>query len=252
LNEDEDLQVLYSEAVQEIDLDRFEKIFRRCLEQMSAHLRSEASSTEEKQTARLIRRLSTNAAHIIRNRLQTEYGSNQTVDSKDNDDDNNDLASDAEDFIATDEIGDQVDPLEHLEQFVLSSASFMLLKESLRLFIHPNPSLLALSRAWPITQSRLTPLKLTYKAELEIFQFLKSHFPNGQKLGDVQTLTGDGVSAQALSCRKYMVDNWSEAGMQLLEALEQLLVKTEKDSTNVTGLLFPFSKLLRCANLWWK
>jgi len=228
LHEDEELQLFYKDALQKVDLDRFEKNFRRCLDQMSAHLRMEASSREEQQTARFIRSSSSSTAKIIRHKIQAMY------DSVDIDGDRISEGEEEDEDVPSD--GDEIDdPLEHLEAFVLSSASFALLKESLRLFIHPDPRLLALSRAWPITQPRSSRATLSYDVEWEIFEFLHSQFPKGQKLGDVQTVTGDAVNAQALSCSDYISTTWNETGTKLLEGFERLLAKTEGDSPDKTG-----------------
>lgn len=249
LNEDNELQISYDEALQKVDLNRFEQNFRYYLEQMSDHLRVEASSPEEKLTARLVQRFSTNAAHVVRTRLQSRVHTSETIIEETTIEQDNQTCN-AEDLIPVDKVNHQVDPLEYIESFILASNSFALLKEKLRLFLYPDPFRMALLTVWPVTEPRSSKLALLYDTESDLFQFLRLQFPEGQKLGDVQTLTGGSVNAQASSCRDYLsatLETLGEAESLLLDGMEEILAITHGGSKSGTGESIPLNVNNQCS-----
>jgi hypothetical protein len=72
--------------------------------------------------------------------------------------------------------------------------------------------------------------------EWAVEKFLEDCFPEGQRLGEVLTLTGGSFNAQALSCQDYLRSTWPEMGSLLLEGIEMLrLNRTEGKFTSQGG-----------------
>jgi hypothetical protein len=251
LDEDEDLQLIYSELLQRTSLEEFEKIFRRYLLKFSTRLRMEAVSPEQIQAANICQTQSRNSAYTIRHRLQAELEAKAPVHASlplivpdhsansrvavENDQSDSE-ASDEEDFEPIDNMEETFDPFKDLREFVLSSNSLKSLKESLRLLVHPDPIKQTLSKIWPVTLSRATRHVISYEVEWEVPKFLRAYFSQDQQLGDILTLTGDAVNAQALSCRDYLSATWASTGPLLLKGLETVLAKiatTDTEGPNI-------------------
>jgi hypothetical protein len=63
---DVQLQALFEEATQKVSLERFEKNFKRCLQQFSKDLEHEAKSNLLVEASKVVYKYSGNAAHLIR------------------------------------------------------------------------------------------------------------------------------------------------------------------------------------------
>jgi hypothetical protein len=222
LYSDKELYCLYNDTLQKSTYDGFEAHFRSFLLQLAAQLRLEATSREEKETAKIIQTFSRNAAHTIRNMLQTKRGITKIADRNSNEPDldwDADDAREEDELIPIDEIHGENDQLQLLDQFVRASESFKLLKEAFQLLIQPDPIKNALFKAWPVTWSRGSTYEIAYEIEWELPQFLERNFDEEQVIDNVLTLTGDSFNAQALSCKEYLAFRWSGIGSLILEGL---------------------------------
>lgn len=128
-----------------------------------------------------------------------------------------------DDIDDNEEDNDEYDELKDLEIQLTASTSFQILKENLKLFIHPNLVQKALFQIWPIKWPRSLPMEIRYVVESDVVDSLHGYFPKGQKLGEVLTLTGGPFNAQAMSCRDYCTTTWPKVGSLLIEGLETLL-----------------------------
>jgi hypothetical protein len=220
---DKELNRLYNDALEKVTYDVFETHFRNSLLLFAAQLRLEATSREGKETARIIQTFSRNAAHTIRNMLQTKRGITEMADyrSEEPDLDWEGDARDEEELVPIDDADGETDPLQLLEQFVQASESLKLLKEAFHLLIQPDPIKYALFKAWPVTRSRCFAYEITCEIEWELPQFPQRNFSEGQIIDDVLTLTGDSLNAQSLSCKEYLSFMWPKIGPLVLSGLNK-------------------------------
>lgn len=228
---DTQLQDLFKESLTKVSLQRFEDNFRKCLVQFAAHLRLEAASpSADKQTinaARVVRNLSGRTAHRIRDSLEAANKTDRdeavllVPNSNQQEDSDTELSSD-EDIKEDLDADDEPNGLKDLETRLKSSNSFQMLIENFRLFVRPDLIQRSLFQIWPVTSPRSLPLEIKYQVEWEVQKFIQGYFPEGQKLGEVLTLTGEPFDAQALSCRDYITATWPGVGSLLLEGLEML------------------------------
>ncbi|TGO20990.1 hypothetical protein BPAE_0250g00020 [Botrytis paeoniae] len=202
LSKDDELKILYQEALEITTLGKFEENFRRCIKQLSKHLRVEIPQMST--VARYISRGSHHAASKIRADLEHQ-GVTQMPPPKSSlmgdikepasfEDDEEDAEEDANE----DRIAQQ---FETFEITVQQSRSWQLLRENLRLFLHPNN---------------------------EVPQLLKSFFPEGQSIGDILTLTSDSTGSIALSVRDYLSKTWKAIECDLIKVIDIYLASNDE------------------------
>jgi hypothetical protein len=210
-------QALAKDALQKVSPGKFEDNLRRSLVQFSAHLKAESSSLTMTQAARAVRRFARNTASLFRQSLDASEDDNR-LDDEDDDEDDDDLLENKEE-------GEE--DASKLELVLSKSVAFRLLEENLRLFVQPDPVKKALFQVWPISHSRDSALEINYFLEWEVPHSLSTYFAEGQKLGNILTLTGDAINAQAQSCGDYLVQTWPEVGPALLSSLQHGLSSLE-------------------------
>jgi hypothetical protein len=81
----------------------------------------------------------------------------------------------------------------------------------------------ALFKIWPISYDKESSHTIAYDLEWEVPIFLQKYFAEGQELGNVLTVTGDGKDAQAQSCSDYLENTWPAVGRALLDCLQKSL-----------------------------
>jgi hypothetical protein len=251
LLKDLELLDLFEEAAQRVSMDRFEKNFRRCLQQFSEHLRMEATSPLFLRASKVVRQFSTNTAHSIRRTLEESRGrsSEQSyIDGiqpteglltvieigQDSDSDNSDEENPDVD-IREEEYGEE--PVPELEVALLESRAFQMLRDNLKLFLRPDPVERAIFETWPIQQPRTEVQGFVHEANWEIPKFLDLNFDK-HPLGKILTLTGHDENAQAVSCEEYLQETWPETGLLLLEAVEKFLLVGDEGRLSFHGSNF--------------
>ncbi|TGO45429.1 hypothetical protein BCON_0393g00010 [Botryotinia convoluta] len=229
LSKDDELKILYQEALEITTLGKFEENFRRCIKQLSKHLRAEVPQMST--VARHISRGSHYAASKIRADLEHQevtqilppknllMGDIKEPASFEDDEE------DAEDDANEDRIAQQ---FETFEITVQQSRSWQLLRENLRLFLHPNNVQRALFDTWPILQSREIAYEIKYSIDWEVPQLLKSFFPEGQSIGDILTLTSDSIGSIALSVRDYLSKTWKAIECDLIKVIDIYLASNDE------------------------
>ncbi|KAH8671855.1 hypothetical protein BGZ60DRAFT_514571 [Tricladium varicosporioides] len=226
LQQDTDLRFLFKDISSRATLDHLEKRLERGLKHMSAHLEIEIKSSKGGQIARSIRNMSRNVAHLFRNTLEAQFDIINAEDPRASYNTPSDLDKDDEgdvDLDPVDELNNSHNIFHELEIIVLQSKSFAILKESILLSVRPNQAKSALSKCWEFTISRETCQNIRYEVRWDIPKFLKTYFPEGQLLGDIITVTGTAIMAEALRCRDYMCRQWGDLGREILEELEASL-----------------------------
>jgi hypothetical protein len=241
------LQILSRDALKKVSPSRFEQNLRRSLVQFSAHLKEEATlsamirskvaSPTMIKAAGTVRKLARNVASLFRQALEKEVtladeenvlpintlppfeedheDENYQDDQDDEDDEDDDLLEYKEEVYEQDS--------QKLEVVLSKSMAFRLLEENLQLFVHSDPIKKTLFQIWPISLSRDSPFEVINEIEWQVPNFLRAHFPDGQELGNILTITGASVNAQAQSCIDYLTSTWPDIGPVLLDALQQLL-----------------------------
>jgi hypothetical protein len=218
------LQTLAKDALKKVSPGKFEDNLHRSLVQFSAHLKAESPSLTMTQAARAVRRFARNAASLFRQSLDASENDNQLgpviVSSRQDDGDEDD-----DDLLENKEEGEE--DASKLELVLSKSVAFRLLEENFRLFVHPDPVKKALFQVWPISHPRDSALEINYSLEWEVPHSLATYFAEGQKLGNILTLSGDAINAQARSCGEYLVQTWPEIGPALLSSLQYELSSLE-------------------------
>lgn len=230
LFEDPELTSLYKDVVRKASYQKMENNLRRCLVQFSKHLKDEALSSKMGEAARFIMRSSKAVATMIREKLE-DHSQVSLPQAQISDRTRRDQSSDSDDHepFDTKPISSN---LSEIKELILHSNSFQMLRENLRIFVHPNPIHKALFAIWPVTSPRTSRFNIDYNVEWEAQYFLTHYFPKDSSFGDVMTLTGGPINAQALSCRDYLLSTWPNIGGLLLDGLEIHLSNYE------TGMIF--------------
>jgi len=233
--DDQQVKIVLQEARNSLLPIVFQNSVRQCLKSFSEDLLSENQGPLMTRAARAIRRHRRNTAINIDRYLGIDdqhLSINSKLKSVDHndvyDDDLDDLNDNPNDLDAEDGI------FKEFEDVLLASSSFQILRDRLELLVHPNSVLRTLLDVWPISQSRTLPFKLTYTIFWNIRHYLATYFPSDQLLGEVMTLTGDILYAQAMSCRNYLKEFWPETGIFLLEVLENMLKENGKGQDHIT------------------
>jgi hypothetical protein len=252
LSNDSQLQVLFNDVTRKVSLDRFEKNFRRCLQQFSEHLRIEGKrSPLLRDASTVVRHFSTNTAHSIRRVLEEDgfkesrnptLNLPQEIETSDDEDDEYDRYDEYDENTEDDE-GDESHGIDadkeleeasipNLEQALRDSNAFQMLRDNLRLFLNPNQAERAVFEAWAPEQPRSLPDELIHNIEWELVHFLDTNYEQQQALGRIFTLSGQDDNAQAATCQLYLEENWPEAGPLLLEAIEEFLIIRDNGELN--------------------
>ena len=252
---EQELQDLFREGTQKTDSERCERHLRLALLRYSAQLRTQASTSDERRAAQIMKSLAIEIAYLFRLRmdLQTKRIVHEGSKAKGG------IQALAEDVLDEENMGEEEEFQElqtgmskkdighqKLENFVLDSNALAVLKDSFRLFVHPNPVREVMLEIWPFSSPRNTPQLISCHMEWEIPKFLKNFFPFGQRLGDILTITsevrpnkeGDLLNAQATSCRDYLTLNWPTLGPFLLEGLERFIATSNPGETTVILSIF--------------
>jgi hypothetical protein len=229
LSSDSQLQALFNEVTPKVDLDRFEKNFRRCLQRFSEHLHIEGKrSPLLRDASTVVRHFAKNTAHSIRRVLEEDGFKEsrkptlhlpQEIETSGDEDDE----GDEDDSIDADEELEE-ESIPNLEQALRDSNAFQMLRDNLRLFLNPNQAERAVFEAWSPEQPRSLPDELIHNIEWELVHFLDINYEQQQELGRIFTLSGQDDKAQATTCKEYLAENWPEAGPLLLEAIEEFLI----------------------------
>ena len=242
--DDQKLKRSLQEAMGSVSPKYFQRKFRQNLKLFSEDLQSENARPMMAQAARAIRRHSRNTAINIGSSLEDELQARTLKKTRppkelghdDDDGLDDDGPEDLNDNPNDEDAGDGF--FKEFEEVLLASASLQILRDRLELLVHPNSIREALLGTWPISCARTMPFELTYKVIWNARNYLKTYFPSGQLLGDVMTLSGDILRAQAMSCRDYLKIFWPSTGILVLEALENMLQKGGKGQTPFNRRLF--------------
>ncbi|KAE8447139.1 hypothetical protein EG329_011123 [Mollisiaceae sp. DMI_Dod_QoI] len=239
---DSDLHDLFEVAMRKITLDKFENNFRRCLHQFSEHLRTEALPALPRSAPRVIRRFSTNAAHIIRRRFeetpQTDTPTNQSTKQSivllephvvdDIDENEGDEAEDIEADVEEDEWKE--DYLQKFEVTIAGSLSFKMLRENFRIFLQSDQVQRAVFECWPVALQLSEILEIKYLVFPDLGRFIESRFPKGHHLGEILTFVGTDEVAEAISCEDYLMRQWPEVARCLVDCIQSFLFANQQSA----------------------
>jgi hypothetical protein len=225
---------LSKEASEKVSIDKFENNLRRSLKQFAVDLKKEGATTIMVETGSAIGRIARNAANLFRQSLERLTKSDQEADRIDTKGDQVNWPSgdyreedpdedDMDDVLDYKEGEGEEDP-KSLEILLAKSVALQLLEENLRLFISPDPIRRMFFEMWPVTRSRTSQFTVEYDVQWEVPSFFGTYFAEGEELGNVLTVTGEAINAQAQSCRDYLVQTWPKIGATLLDCLQELLV----------------------------
>ncbi|KAH6711969.1 hypothetical protein BKA61DRAFT_485641, partial [Leptodontidium sp. MPI-SDFR-AT-0119] len=241
--------------------EKFVLKLRSCLIKFSKHIMLEAASARSfnmVQAGKALRVLARPAAISIKEKLEAEVSN--IVDPLHHDGKSNTetqttrqrgLTEGEVDVTASEEIDDEFleqDMPPTLEDDLSKSSAYQLLREDLQLHVEPDNVRRSLFEIWPVLQDRSTALRIDYDIEWEIPSFLEKSFPVGTKLGNLMTLSGSSVNAQAQSCEDYLAEKWPDIGPLILGMLEDFL----RDGMSGIGLEISFANMAlasRCLSL---
>jgi hypothetical protein len=67
----------------------------------------------------------------------------------------------------------------------------------------------------------------SFEISCHLLAFIKEQYPDEEnlELGSIITITGSSVDAQALTCAEYMRQVWPTTGLEVLDALQQAILK---------------------------
>jgi hypothetical protein len=128
---DEDIRPLCVEGVNTLAIERFERNLRRLLSTFAAELKKEASNQQERHAAHFVRFRARNSAHIICSRLSPKSRSRAVREPTFQADGQSDPSD-------SDQSEDDVDDMQHLEDFIKSSRALETLRDTLRAFVSPQ------------------------------------------------------------------------------------------------------------------
>jgi len=131
---------------------------------------------------------------------------------------------------------EESDSFRELTELLQSPFCKRLIGNTLKMFFFPDSIQKAVQRA--LSDDIFKPIehKIEYKIQWEVFNFLKSSFPEGQRLRDVLTMTSspenhhihsyrhiraDRFQVQALPCWEYVHQTWPDIADPLFDALEK-------------------------------
>ncbi|PMD40857.1 hypothetical protein L207DRAFT_346681 [Hyaloscypha variabilis F] len=123
---------------------------------------------------------------------------------------------------------EQMAEFKSFKDLVVSSMSFGRFKESFDLCMNPDPARSAVLQQWPKPSSKTSLQLLSYDVEWDLEHFVETHVKDPTRIGDLITLTGESVDAEAISTREYLMWAWPIIGNLLLEGIELLLLHKSK------------------------
>jgi hypothetical protein len=116
-------------ALDTITRDRFERNLRKLLIIFASQLRAEAKSEDERNAARYVKHRATNSAHMICSKLGRTENVQKVVEVQEE-------VDEADDESESDRSEGDLDNLLHLETFIKTSTSLILLKTALQLYVY--------------------------------------------------------------------------------------------------------------------
>lgn len=142
-----ELPDLFREGIQKTSLERCENNLRRSLLLYSARLRNQASTSVEKGAARYIKFMARDTAHLFAAKIDLQADEIIHTESRASlHQTTHDVVEDVvvEESLAEEEelqisLNDKVTDYENLESFLKNADALTVLKDSFRLFIHPDP-----------------------------------------------------------------------------------------------------------------
>lgn len=140
--------------------------------------------------------------------------------------------SDNDEMDAIDDVEDQMSEFKFFKDLVVSFTSFERFKERFDLFVSPDQIRLAIFQQWPSLCSKSSRQQLSYDIECALESFIDNHVKDAKRLGELLTLTGDAVDAEALSVREYICRTCPDIGDLLLEGIELLLQHKSNGKSN--------------------
>lgn len=95
-----------------------------------------------------------------------------------------------------------------------------------------------------ITSKRPPPLYVArFEFSWDLLKFLREEYEGenpAEVVGQVVTLTGDGHSVQAETCRAYIEQIWPTTGSEFVDLIEDMITRTSQSCTRM--LLVPYSE----------
>jgi hypothetical protein len=256
IRQDAKLQAVCDQAIHKPTWDRFEKNLKRCLVQLSKDIRIEVESRQATQASRAIRTFARRAAQSIKETLedqeltkernqqememyrlasQVDPNAEGTVDLQDltnettqfqrtGQADPNSDGSDVDEMGPIDDLEDDMTEFKEFKDLVVSSNSFERFKERLDLYVNPDQARLAVFQQWPNLSPKSSRQSLSYDVEWDLEPFIDNRVKEYTQVGNLVTLTGEALNAEALSSREYLSRAWPDIGTLLLEGVELLLL----------------------------
>jgi hypothetical protein len=136
---DNHLISLYQEALKRVTADKFERNFRRILNNFSIELRKEAENSQQRSIAHFVRYRARNSAHVVRNSIFSPDKPQEDITPKFKVFHNHEQIN-----IESDESGDASGPdhedstdLQQLENFIITSQAFVKLRHKITSFVYP-------------------------------------------------------------------------------------------------------------------
>lgn len=241
LRQDAELRTIFELAAQKPTWDRFEKNLRRCLIQLSKDLFTEIQSSQSTQAAKVIHTFARNTAQEIKRTLELHQLTIQTSQrmervyplfnpgrSESNQLEMNSEGSEDDEMDPVDDIEGNTEGFKQLELLIVSSKSFEMFKERFDLCVNPEQARFAVFKQWPTTTSMSSQHQISYDIEWDLKAFVDNHVRDPKRIGELITLTGDSMDAQALSSLEYLSYTWPRVGAFLLEGIQLLLVTESK------------------------
>lgn len=94
-----------------------------------------------------------------------------------------------------------------------------------------------------ITSKRPPPLYIArFEISWDLLKFLREEYEGetlAEVVGQVVTLTGDGHSVQAETCRGYIEQTWTTSGSEFVDLIEDMITRTGQSCTRMS--LVPYS-----------
>ncbi|KAF8859002.1 hypothetical protein BDZ45DRAFT_371254 [Acephala macrosclerotiorum] len=222
LLDDLELHDLFQKAIRKTSLEKFENNFKRCLVMFSEHLRVEAPSSLPAYAPKLIRKFSTNAAHLIRRFFESTQPSDRSKIEKDIDE-ATEAIEDADDEMDAEIEGDENEgELPTLEADLVATLSFKMLRENFRIFLESDQVRRAVFECWPAALPWTESVELKYSAFTGLRNLIsvRSH---ERSLTKMLTIVGTDEAAEAINCEEYLLRQWPEIGQCLVRCLEIFL-----------------------------
>ncbi|KUJ07157.1 uncharacterized protein LY89DRAFT_369328 [Mollisia scopiformis] len=253
---DFELNDLLETAKHRISFDKFEINFKRCLRLFSEHLRAESAPSLPRYLPKLIRRLVTNAAYTVRRSLelslQTEVQTKDEAQQRTvplakphvediNEADEDDIGDLDIEFEEQEQEHENENENENegvqpnLEAMIVTTSSFMKLRENFRIFLSADHSRRAIFDCWPAALPESETTELVYFVLPGLEDYLKYRLPGDCQLGSFLVFIGTDEAAEAISCEEYLLREWPEVGRCVVDFINGLLLNTQQDAQEDTA-----------------